>query len=159
MLKLPPPNNPVQGEVEVKTWSLSVVPPSRFTQTPARRRVDLGLAEFLEMLRQRQALALVGGADRGAVELVGSGDQPLVDETADDLTVLDQERHLVRAYFEDGAAAGAAGLGGAETRIEEAGVMHSELADEGVVGQHLGGMVRRHDDGFAGRQDVKIVRV
>src|ERR1700732_2539343 len=95
--------------------------------------------EWLEMLRQRQALALVGGADRGAVELVGPGDQALVDEAADDLAVLDQERHFVRAHFEDGAAAGAPALGGAEAGIEENGVMHPEFADEGGGGQALGG--------------------
>ena len=93
------------------------------------------------MLRQRQALALVGGADRAAVELVGPGDQPLVQHAADHLAVLDQERHLVRAHLQDGAAAAALGLGRAEAGIEEPGVMHPELADEGVVGDHLGGMV------------------
>ena len=40
------------------------------------------------MLRQRQALALIGGADRGAVELIGPGDQPLVDEAADNLAMV-----------------------------------------------------------------------
>ena len=96
---------------------------------------------------------------RAAVEPVGPGDQPLVDEAADDLAVLDQERHLVRAHLEHGAAAGSAGLGRAEAGIEEAGVMHPELADKGVVGQHLGGVVGRHDDRLARREDVEIVGV
>ena len=37
--------------------------------------------------------------------------------------------------------------------------MHPELADKGVVGQHLGGMVGRHDDRLARGEDVEIVRV
>ena len=91
------------------------------------------------------------------VELVRPGNQPLVDEAAEDLAVLDQERHLVRAHFEDRAAAGTAGLGGAEARIEETGEMDPEFADKGVVGQHLGGMVGRHDDRLARRENVEIV--
>src|SRR5258707_15431835 len=59
----------------------------------------------LEMLRQSEALALVRGADVAAVEPVGPRDQRLVDQPADDLAVLDQERHLVRAHFENSAAA------------------------------------------------------
>src|SRR6516165_10257058 len=111
------------------------------------------------MLRQRQSLALIGRADGAAVELVGPGDQAFVDEAAEDLTVLDQERHLVRAHFEHRTAAGTAALGGAKTGIEETGEMDAELADKGVIGKHLGGMVGRYHDRLAGGEDVEIVRV
>src|SRR6516162_3877138 len=89
------------------------------------------------MFRQRQPLALIGRADGAAVELVRSGDQALVDEAAEDLAVLDQERDLVGAYFEHGTAAGTAALGGAKARIKETREMYAELADKGVVGQHF----------------------
>jgi hypothetical protein len=36
--------------------------------------------KFLEMFRQRQPLALIGGTDVTAIELIRSGDQALVDE-------------------------------------------------------------------------------
>ena len=111
------------------------------------------------MLRQRQPLALVGRADRAAIEPVGPRDQRLVQHPADHLAVLDQERHLVRAHFEHRPAAAALGLDRAEAGVEKPGVMHPELADERIIGQHLGGMVGRHDDRLARRQDVEIVRV
>jgi hypothetical protein len=59
------------------------------------------------MLRQRQVLALVGGAAGGPVELVRPGDQPFVTI----LAALGQERHFVRTYFEHGAAVSTSGLG------------------------------------------------
>jgi hypothetical protein len=37
--------------------------------------------------------------------------------------------------------------------------MDAELADKGVIGQHFGGMVGRHDDRLARSEDVEIVRV
>src|SRR5258706_15110121 len=65
----------------------------------------------LEMLRQGQPLALVRGADVAAVKPVGPCDQRLVNQPADDLAVLDQERHLARAPFENGPAADPTRLG------------------------------------------------
>ena len=47
----------------------------------------------------------------------------------------------------------------AEAGIEEAGIMDPELADHGVVGDHLGGMVGRHRHRLARRQDVELVGV
>src|SRR5437870_4229031 len=85
---------------------------------------------LLEMLRQGQALALVGRAAGCPVELVGPGDQALVHEPADDLAVLDHERDLVRAHFEDGPATGPARLGHTEAGIKEARVMHPKFSDE-----------------------------
>src|SRR5579859_1321612 len=113
----------------------------------------------LELLAEAQALALVIRADALAVELVRPLGQPLIDEPADHLAVLDQERHLMRADLEHGAAAGAPGLAQTEAGIEEAGVMHPEFADQAVIGQHLGGMVRRYDDGFLRCQDIEIIGI
>ena len=47
----------------------------------------------------------------------------------------------------------------AEARIEEAGVVHPELAHRGVVGEHLGGVVGGHPHRLLGREDVELARV
>ena len=111
------------------------------------------------MLGQLQALRLVVGADVVAVELVGPRGQPLVDEAADDLAVLEDERHLVAAHFEHGAAAPAPGGGVAEARIEEAGIVDAELADQRIERHHLGGVVRRDVHRLARDEDVELVGV
>ena len=49
------------------------------------------------MFGQLQALPLVVGTDALAVELVGPRHHPLVDQPADDLAVLENERHFARA--------------------------------------------------------------
>src|SRR6202047_2466174 len=93
-----------------------------------------------KMLAQLQALRLVVRADALAVEGVGPRQHFLVDQTADDLAVLEDERHLARAYFQNRARALSAGPRIAETGIEEAGIMHAELADQGIERHHLGGI-------------------
>ena len=114
---------------------------------------------LLEMLRQRQPLALVGRADRAAIQPVRARDQRLVQHPADHLAVLDQKRHLARAHLQHRAAAAAVGLDRAKTGVEKPGIMHPELADKRIVRQHLGGMIRRYDDRLARRKDVKVIRV
>src|SRR6516225_12352768 len=111
------------------------------------------------MFRQRQPLALIGRADLAAVELVRSRDQALVDEAAEDLAVLDQERDLVGAHFENSPAPRTTALGGTKARIEETGEMDAEFADKGVVGQHFGRVIGRYDDRLARSENVEIVWV
>src|SRR5476649_667676 len=53
----------------------------------------------LEMLAQLQALRLVIRADALAVEFVRPRDHLFVDQAADDLPMLQNERHLARAHF------------------------------------------------------------
>ena len=65
----------------------------------------------------------------------------------------------MRAYFEHRTAASAAAFDSTEAGIEKTGKVHAKLADKGVVGQHFGGMVGRHDDCFARGQNVEIVGV
>src|SRR6266566_4007291 len=60
-------------------------------------KLGLMRRKFLEMLAEGQALALVERSDRAAVKLVGPADQSFIDEPADDLAILYQKRHLVRA--------------------------------------------------------------
>src|SRR5437016_11616194 len=91
-----------------------------------------GRASRLEMLRELQPLRLVVRADAGAIQLVRSREHFLVDEAADDLPVLEDERHLARAHLEDSAAALPAGARIAEAGIEEARVMHEKFPDQRV---------------------------
>src|SRR6516165_9939247 len=73
--------------------------------------------------------------------------------------MLEDERHFARAHFEHGASAPAASSGIAETRIEEACIVHAELADERIERDHLGGVMRRHLHRLFRGQDVELVRV
>src|SRR5580704_16017327 len=82
-----------------------------------------------KMLRQLEALRLVVRADALAVELVGPRQHLLVDEAADGLAVLEDKRHLARAHLEHGTRAASAGARVAEAGIEEARIVHAELAD------------------------------
>jgi hypothetical protein len=60
------------------------------------------------MLGELEALALIVGADALAIDALGRLGQRLIDKPADNLAVLENERHLVRAHFENGARALAA---------------------------------------------------
>src|SRR5580765_1599291 len=111
------------------------------------------------MLAQRDALALVGGFHADAVELRRRRGQPLVDETPDDLAVLDHERQLKRAHLEHRARALPARVRIAETGIEEPGIVNAELPDQRVVRDHLRREHRRHLHRFARGENVEVRRV
>src|SRR5437868_5431488 len=96
------------------------------------------------MLRELQPLRLIVRADALSIERLRPSDHPLVDQTPDDLPVLQDERHLTRAHLEHRAAALAARARIAETGIEEARVMHAKLPDQRIERYHLGGIIRRH---------------
>src|SRR2546429_8943573 len=85
-----------------------------------------------EVLRELEPLRLVVRADVLAVERRGPLQHALIDEPAHDLPVLEDERHLARAHLEHRARAAPAGTGIAEARIEEACVVHAELADQWI---------------------------
>ena len=73
-----------------------------------------------EMLRQPQSLRLVvRSRTGGAVKAVGHGRHRFIDETADRLAFLDQERHVMRAHLENSACVAGAELAHAEARIEK----------------------------------------
>ena len=111
------------------------------------------------MLGQLEALRLVVRADAHAVERRWPRQHLLIDQTADDLAVLEDERHLARAHLQHRAGAAAAGALVAEARIEEAGVVHAEFADQRIERHHLGGVVRRHLHRFLGSEDVELVGI
>src|SRR5580704_3522390 len=71
-----------------------------------------------EMLGQLQPLRLIVGANALAVHGVGPRQHFLVDEAADDLAVLEDERHFAQAHFQHRARSLAAGAGIAEAGIE-----------------------------------------
>src|SRR5690349_19435022 len=109
-----------------------------------------------KMLAERNALALIRIRD-GSVEFRRTFGQALVCQPADDLVILDQERHLERPDLEDRPRARAILLVETEARIEEPGVVHAKLADQRVVRNHFGGMRVRNLDRLTGRQDVKVL--
>src|SRR3984893_4021786 len=94
-----------------------------------------------KMLRQLEPLGLVVGTDPLAVERVGSRQHLFIDQPADDLAVLENERHLARAYLKHRAGALPAGAGIAEAGIEEASIMDAEFADQRIERHHLGGVI------------------
>ena len=77
----------------------------------------------------------------------------------DDLTVLEDERHLARAHLEHGARTFAAGAGIAEPGIEEAGIVDAEFADQWIERHHFGRIVGRHLHRFLRCKDVELVRI
>src|SRR3982074_2472167 len=111
------------------------------------------------MLAQLQALRLIVRADALAVHGVGPRQHFLEAQPADDLAVLEDERHFARAYFEYSTGTLPAGAGITEPGIEEAGVMHTEFADEGVERHHFGGVIRRHLHSLFRRQNIKLAGI
>src|ERR1700761_7314408 len=112
-----------------------------------------------KMFAQLQALRLIVRADALAVHRIRSRQHFFVDQAADDLAVLEDERHLARAHFQHRAGALPAGAGIAEAGIEEAGIVHTEFANQGIERHHLGGIIRRHLDGFLGGENVEFAGV
>ena len=72
-----------------------------------RKRMSFSLYR-LEMLREFQALTLIVRGNARAIELLRQLCHPLVDETADDLTVLQNKGGLVTAHFEHAPRSGPA---------------------------------------------------
>src|SRR5215831_6330424 len=120
---------------------------------------DIGNPSPAKMLGQLQALRLVVRADAPAIEGLGPRQHMFVDETTDDLTVLDDEWHLVGAHLEHRAGAAPACARITEPRIEEARIVDAKFANQWIEWNHLGGVIGRHLDGFLGRQDVELVRI
>lgn len=111
------------------------------------------------MLRELEPLRLIIGAEVEAVKPLRAVQHVFVDETADDLAMLQNERHLVTADFEHRPAAAAAGRRMAEPGVKETGIMNAELAHQRIERRHLGGIEWRYMNGLAGNEDVEFVRV
>src|SRR3954468_13401696 len=112
-----------------------------------------------EMFGELEALRLVVRANALAVKRVRPREHLLVDKAADDLPVLQDERYLARAYFEHRAAPLPARARISEPRIEEARIVHAELADERVERHHLGRIVRRDLHCLLGGKNVEFIGI
>src|SRR5580692_8699489 len=114
--------------------SASTKPPRRRKSTAEYRCGFDGGAErgrlYPKMLRQFEALRLIVRADALAVQGIGSRQHFFIHQPADDLAVLEDERHLARAHFQHRARALAARAGIAEAGIEKTRIMHAEFADQ-----------------------------
>src|SRR5581483_4709247 len=111
------------------------------------------------MLRKFESLRLIVGAHVGAVKALRTLQHLLVDKASHDLAVFEDERYFARPHFENGARAKPAGAGVAETRVEEARVMHAKFADQRIERHHFGSVIGRHLHGFGRSEDVKLVRI
>src|SRR5262245_27483537 len=100
--------------------------PSSACSAAARARLEgSGALVLLEVLRQLQALRLVVRADALAVDLVGDLGEFVVDQSANDLPILQNERDVEAAHFEHGLGPRRLSRRVAEAGIEEAGIMHA----------------------------------
>src|SRR5579872_5597356 len=111
------------------------------------------------MFRKFQALRLIVRADPLTVHGMRPRQHFFVNQSADDLAMLENERHFARAYLQYGARALAAGAGIAEAWIEEAGIMHAEFTDQRIERNHLGSIVRRHLHRFLGGENVEFAGI
>src|SRR5258706_12528243 len=88
---------PSRGTIKIqpKDGALCERGPRRFGEPTVAQRNALGYGHFLtaKMLGQLQALGLVIRTDAAAIEGIGPRQHVFVDQAADDLTVLDNERH------------------------------------------------------------------
>src|ERR1700729_3757055 len=79
-------------------------PAYRRTPFPAKCHKNLGdqprpqQGSGAKVLRQFEPLRLIIRTDAAAVKLVGPRQHLLIDQPADDLAVLEDERHFARAY-------------------------------------------------------------
>ena len=94
-----------------------------------------------KLFAEGQGLGLVVRVESCAVLHRGHCHGLFQAKTAKALVVIDEERHIVRAYFEDGFGAVSAGSVDAKARIEEAGIVHAELTHQRVEGHHFRCMI------------------
>ena len=73
--------------------------------------------------------------------------------------MFENERHFARTHFEHGARALAACAGITKTGIEETGIVHAKLSDQGIERHHLGGVAWRHLHRFFRRENVELVGI
>src|SRR5947208_12692209 len=135
--------------------SLSSGPPKAGPVGSSQKRYQLRP----KMLAQLEALRLIVGADALAVQGIGPRQHLFVDQAADDLAMLQDERHLARAHFQHGARPLAAGAGIAEAGIEEAGIVHAEFADQRIERHHFRGVIRRYLDRLFRVENIKLAGI
>src|ERR1700691_1206064 len=102
----------------------------------------------LELLAKCKPLALIIRADPDSVDRVRPGNHRSVQQAANNLPVLDEERDFMRSHFEHRARDRNGARAIAEAWIEEASVMYPKLTHGRIERYHLGGKVRRNPDPF-----------
>src|SRR3982074_3396554 len=114
-----------------------------------------------EVLAECVLLALIVRVQRVSVSQVRGLEHPLETQLADLLPMIDGKRHVMRAHLESGAAAGDPVRSRiiAETRVEEAGVVGSQLPAGGVIGGHLGRVLGRDAHAVLREEEVELLGV
>src|SRR3569623_3343864 len=82
-----------------------------------------------------------------------------INETPDDLAMLENEGHFARTHLQYRARPLPARAGMTEARIEEACVVNTEFADQRVDRHHFGGVIRRHLHRFLCREDGELAGI
>src|SRR6185312_16732572 len=122
-------------------------------------RLPLTELSNLEMFAEGQGLLLIGRAETDAIEPIGYVEHPIIDDLEKGLTVVNEERHVVRTHLEHDLSAFELAIRPVtEARIEKASVMRTQLSTGRFIGHHLGGIVWRHADPFLGGEDVEFLR-
>ena len=65
----------------------------------------------------------------------------------------------MRAHFQHRPGWRGARFRHAKAGIKKAGIMGAKLAYTGIIGAHLGGIFRRHNNKFLASENVKFIRV
>src|SRR3989338_1459575 len=130
---------------------------------PARNAIPIvkPTSQLLELLGQLKALSLIVRTDVLPVQKLGPSRHTLISKPSDRLPMLEQERHLVRAHFQNSPAASRFICFGipTESRIKKTGIMNPEFTCTGVVRHHLSRIIRRHRNRFFRHQDIEFMRV
>jgi hypothetical protein len=109
------------------------------------------------MLAKRKALPLVRRPDRRPVESVWIRNQTLIDQSAYDLTVLNQEWNFVRTNFKHSTTS--LPIRRAEAGIKEARVVNAKFTDEGIISHKLSCVIIGNPNGFSRSKNVEITPI
>jgi hypothetical protein len=92
----------------------------------------------LKMFAQGQTLALIRGSEGRTIELTRACEHPVVYNLEKCLPIMDQERHVVGADFQDHLGAVQLAAAVPKSRIEKPGVVGPEFTASGFEGDHFG---------------------
>ncbi|MCY1378242.1 hypothetical protein D9M69_658590 [compost metagenome] len=111
------------------------------------------------MLRELELLRLIVRSEINAVERLRAIQHMLINKTADNLAMFENERDFMTAHFQNRTASGATSGAVTETGIKEARIMHTEFADQRVERRHFSCEKRRHMHGFTRNQNIELIRI
>gem|GEM_PF-4576261 len=111
------------------------------------------------MLGELKLLRLIVRSQIDAIERFRAIQHMLINKTADNLAMFENERDFMTAHFQNRTASRSTSSGVTEARIKEACIMHTEFTDQRVERRHFRCEKRRHMHRFARNEDVKLIRV